>query len=90
MHNFLLSFLSAAIIMGIIDAVWLSVVASTFYKSQIGNLLLAKPRMVPAVVLRYLYNRYYGICRNSCVGSTLIRIRGNVRCSIWFCSICDL
>jgi uncharacterized membrane protein len=55
MHNFLLSFLSAAIIMGIIDAVWLSVVASTFYKSQIGNLLLAKPRMVPAVVFYVIY-----------------------------------
>lgn len=55
MHDFLLSFLSAGIIMAVIDAVWLSIVANTFYKSQIGVLLLKKPRMVPAVIFYVVY-----------------------------------
>jgi uncharacterized membrane protein len=51
--KFLLQFLTAGGIMAVIDAVWLSVIANKFYKSQIGSLLLDKPNM-PAAVIFYL------------------------------------
>ena len=41
--------------MAAIDAVWLSVIANKFYKSQIGDLLLAKPNMVAAVLFYLIY-----------------------------------
>ncbi len=42
-------------IMGIFDALWLSVVANKFYKSQIGQLLLDKPNMAAAVAFYIIY-----------------------------------
>ena len=42
-------------IMGIIDAIWLSVVANKFYKSQLGPLLLEKPNMIAAVLFYVIY-----------------------------------
>ena len=42
-------------VMGIIDFVWLSVVANKFYKSQIGTLLLEKPNMLAAVAFYIIY-----------------------------------
>ena len=41
--------------MGLLDAVWLSVIANKFYKSQIGQLLLEKPNMIAAVVFYVVY-----------------------------------
>lgn len=51
----LAKFLTAGVIMAAIDAVWLSVIANKFYKSQIGDLLLAKPNMVAAVLFYLIY-----------------------------------
>ena len=51
----LAKFLTAGVIMAAIDAVWLSVIANKFYKSQIGDLLLAKPNMVVAVLFYLIY-----------------------------------
>lgn len=48
-------FLVAGGIMAIIDAVWLSVVANKFYKSQIGPLLLDKPNFVAATLFYLIY-----------------------------------
>lgn len=42
-------------IMGIFDALWLSVVANKFYKSQIGQLLLDKPNMGAAIAFYIIY-----------------------------------
>jgi uncharacterized membrane protein len=53
--NFLIQFLVAGGIMAAIDAVWLSVIANKFYKSQIGPLLLDKPNMIAAVAFYLLY-----------------------------------
>jgi uncharacterized membrane protein len=55
MGDFLIRFLVAGVIMAVIDAVWLSVVANKFYKSQIGPLLLAKPNLSAAVVFYLIY-----------------------------------
>ncbi len=41
--------------MAAIDAVWLSIVANKFYKSQIGQLLLDKPNMVAAALFYIIY-----------------------------------
>lgn len=48
-------FVIAGVVMGALDAFWLSVVANKFYKSQIGQLLLDKPNMVAAVAFYVVY-----------------------------------
>lgn len=48
-------FVIAGVVMGVLDAFWLSVVANKFYKSQIGQLLLDKPNMVAAVAFYVVY-----------------------------------
>ena len=53
--DFFMRFLVAGGIMAIIDAVWLSVVANKFYKSQIGPLLLDKPNFVAATLFYLIY-----------------------------------
>lgn len=42
-------------IMGIFDAIWLSLVAKRFYYGQLGSLLLEKPNMVAAVLFYIIY-----------------------------------
>lgn len=42
-------------IMGIIDAIWLSVIANKFYKAQLGPLLLEKPNLIAAVLFYVIY-----------------------------------
>ncbi len=41
--------------MAVIDAVWLTVVANKFYKSQIGSLLLDKPNFAAAILFYLIY-----------------------------------
>lgn len=53
--DFVGKLLIAGGIMGIIDAVWLSVIANKFYKSQLGPLLLDKPNMVSAIVFYVIF-----------------------------------
>lgn len=55
MNDILIRFLVAGGVMAIFDAFWLTVVASKFYKSQIGNLLLEKPNMTAAVIFYVIY-----------------------------------
>lgn len=55
MTDFIIRVLVAGGVMGVIDGVWLSVVASKFYKSQIGGLLLEKPNMAAAVIFYVIY-----------------------------------
>lgn len=55
MGQFLIKLLVAGGIMGIIDAIWLSVVANKFYKTQLGPLLLEKPNMIAAIVFYIIY-----------------------------------
>ena len=55
MGAFLLKLLVAGGIMGIIDALWLGVVANRLYKSQLGPLLLEKPNMAAAVLFYVIY-----------------------------------
>lgn len=41
--------------MGVFDALWLTVVANKFYKSQLGSLLLEKPNMSAAIMFYVIY-----------------------------------
>lgn len=45
----------SGVVMGMLDAIWLSVVANKFYKSQIGQLLLDKPNMLAALLFYVIY-----------------------------------
>lgn len=53
--DFIVSFIVAALIMGLIDSIWLSRVANRFYKQMIGPLLLAKPNFIAAVLFYVIY-----------------------------------
>ena len=53
--DIVLRFVISGAIMGVLDGVWLSVVANKFYKSQIGQLLLDKPNMTAAVLFYIVY-----------------------------------
>lgn len=55
MQDFIIRLLVAGGVMGVLDALWLSVVANKFYKSQIGPLLLDKPNMAAAVIFYVIY-----------------------------------
>jgi uncharacterized membrane protein len=45
----------AAGIMGVLDAVWLGVIAQKLYRTELGRLLLDKPNMVPALAFYVIY-----------------------------------
>lgn len=55
MQDFFIRLIVAGGIMGVIDALWLSVIANKFYKSQIGPLLLEKPNITAAVLFYVIY-----------------------------------
>lgn len=55
MGSFLIKLLVAGGIMGIIDAVWLGVVANKLYKAELGPLLAAKPNMVAALLFYIIF-----------------------------------
>ncbi len=42
-------------VMGVLDFIWLSVVAKNFYRSELGSALLDKPNMVAAVLFYVIY-----------------------------------
>ncbi|HAC56705.1 TPA: DUF2177 domain-containing protein [Candidatus Saccharibacteria bacterium] len=53
--DFLLSLLVAGVVMGMIDALWLGVIANKLYKDELGGLLRKKPDMVAAVLFYIVY-----------------------------------
>lgn len=55
MPNVFLQLLVASGVMGVLDFIWLGTVAKTFYRTQIGKLLLDKPNMTAAVLFYAIY-----------------------------------
>ena len=55
MKEIIIQLLATGLLMGILDALWLSVVAKTFYQHQLGSLLRAKPNMIAAVLFYCVY-----------------------------------
>lgn len=52
--DFLLSFIVAAIVFAVIDAVWLKTTTG-FYQKEIGGLLLTKPNFTAAIIFYAIY-----------------------------------
>ena len=73
MTDFLIKLLVAGGIMGIIDALWLSVVANRFYKSQLGPMLLEKPNMLSAIIFYVIF----------VVGVVVLAVRPAVQAGDW-------
>ena len=48
-------YLATALAFAALDAVWLGVVATDFYRGEIGSLMLATPRWVPAILFYLMY-----------------------------------
>ena len=55
MESIWMRLLVAGGVMGVLDWIWLGTVAKTFYRSQIGKLLLEKPNMTAAVLFYLIY-----------------------------------
>ena len=55
MKMFALSYLSTAVVMLGLDAIWLTLTAKPLYKAQLGDLLLPKFSMAPAAAFYLLY-----------------------------------
>jgi uncharacterized membrane protein len=55
MTDFIVRFVIAGLIFALIDAIWLTLVANKFYKSQIGSLLREKPNMIAATLFYLIY-----------------------------------
>ncbi len=55
MKTFAFSYLSVAVIMVGLDAIWLSLTATPLYRAQLGPLMLPKPVIAPAVIFYLLY-----------------------------------
>lgn len=55
MSRYLYAYLATAVAFCVIDFVWLGLVAPSFYRAQIGPLLLDKPNLVPALIFYVLY-----------------------------------
>ena len=53
--NNVLQYLVALGLFGLFDAVWLSMVANSFYKSKLGHLLADKPQLGVAVIFYLIY-----------------------------------
>ena len=52
MNHFFISYVVSGLVFAVVDGIWLSFVANSFYRSQIGSLLLDKPNL-PAAVAFY-------------------------------------
>ncbi len=55
MTEVLVRMLVAGGVMGVLDFIWLGTIAKTFYRLQIGRLLLDKPNMTAAVFFYVIY-----------------------------------
>lgn len=53
--TFAYAYLVALGLFGLLDAVWLSMVANSFYKSKLGHLLAEKPQLGVAVIFYLIY-----------------------------------
>jgi uncharacterized membrane protein len=55
MKIYILSYLATAVVLLVCDIVWLSTTANTLYRPLLGDLLLEKFSLVPAVVFYLVY-----------------------------------
>lgn len=55
MMDIVLRLLVAGGVMGVLDFVWLGVVAKKLYYGEMGRILLEKPNMIPAILFYCIY-----------------------------------
>ena len=55
MKRILILYIATFIIMGICDAVWLMVIAKSFYSGQIGSILIDEPRWLAIILFYCMY-----------------------------------
>ena len=55
MYNYLLGYVGAAVVFCTLDFMWLGFIAKNFYRSRLGDLMLAQPKIVPAAAFYVLY-----------------------------------
>jgi uncharacterized membrane protein len=55
MNKYLAAYLAAALVMVVLDMLWLRVVAKTTYQQAIGHLMAEKPKVLAAIVFYALY-----------------------------------
>lgn len=48
-------YLAALLVMGILDALWLGLLAKDFYRAQMGDLMVEQVRWAPALVFYFAY-----------------------------------
>mgnify|MGYP001283813231 CR=1 FL=1 len=53
--RYLLAYVGTGVIMGVLDAIWLTVMSPRLYKPAIGELMAAKPDMRAAVAFYLIY-----------------------------------
>jgi uncharacterized membrane protein len=52
---YIVSYVAALIVFGILDALWLTTMASRLYRPALGNILLDHLRLAPALAFYFLY-----------------------------------
>ena len=55
MSRYLHAYIATAVGFCALDFIWLTLAAPTFYQAQIGQLLVAKPNLVPALAFYVVY-----------------------------------
>jgi uncharacterized membrane protein len=55
MRDLVVKLVVAGAVMGVLDALWIGVVANRFYKDNLGPLLLDKPNMIAALSFYVVY-----------------------------------
>ncbi|MBX3584694.1 MAG: DUF2177 family protein [Rhizobiaceae bacterium] len=53
--TYIVSYLAALLVFGILDAIWLTTMASRLYRPVLGDILLENLRFAPALVFYFLY-----------------------------------
>ncbi len=53
--EFLKQFAVIAVVFVVVDSIWIAGIANKFYKSQMGELLLKKPKFAPAILFYVIY-----------------------------------
>lgn len=53
--DFLLQYVTFGVLFGVLDGIWLGVIAKQFYHKEVGSLMRKKPDMKVAVVFYLLY-----------------------------------
>jgi uncharacterized membrane protein len=56
----LVAYLATGVVMGVLDALWISLVASGLYRDQLGDLVAESPRWAPALGFYLIF--WFALC----------------------------